>query len=372
MAPLVLDAVANAMLYFDSAVVERLGVDSVVMDFLKYFVPVSLVNYCLVVLIKFLAFVITCFPFLRHASVSPEMTAIIWIFAGAGRVSKPTLTRTRNALNKVDWMYPPLKEVKMEAVPAVGRPKGYFLHITSDPEAGVILWFYGGAFIGGDAPSCAGLLGRMGQVAKCNVYMTAHRKTPEHTIEEIFEDVLEAYTWLCTTTNPGRIIIGGISSGSMLAALLLSELSKRSLPMPAGAFLLSAFLDLTSSTNSMQNSKDPFISKQAIDFVASFGDQMIPDGRRDYWSPLSRSLQGFPPLFMAYSDTESCGDENALYAAKARQEGVAVEEIVIKDSFHAFPLFYGYCPESHWVYCKLVTFIERLFQQSCATKAVTR
>lgn len=44
----------------------------------------------------------------------------------------------------------------------------------------------------------------------------------------------QAYEWLCATTNPGRIVLGGVSSGSLLAALLLSELPKRSLPMPAG------------------------------------------------------------------------------------------------------------------------------------------
>eukprot|EP00667_Euglena_gracilis_P012964 EG_transcript_13327 len=369
---LVLQVVVHAVRYFDSVVIERYGVDSIAMDVIKQWVPLWMINYCLVVLVKFLAFVITCFPFLRHGSTSPEMTAIIWVFAGAGRVMNLNLTRTRNVLNKLDWLYPPLKTVEMEAVPASGRPKGYFLRITPELDAGVILWFYGGAFIGGDAPGCAGYLARIGLATKCNVYMAAHRRAPENSIEEILQDAVEAYEWLCATTNPGRIVLGGVSSGSLLAALLLSELPKRSLPMPAGAFLLSAWLDLTASTPSMLESRDPFISNEVVRFVKSFADHIVPDGRRDFWSPLSRSVEGFPPLFLAYSDTESCADENAMFAAKARQGGVVVEDVVIKDTFHAFAIFHCLAPESLWVHCKMVAFVERLVHQPNLTKPAVR
>lgn len=63
-------------MFFTEPISNRYGVDSIAMDVIKQWVPLWMINYCLVVLVKFLAFVITCFPFLRHGSTSPGVHCI--------------------------------------------------------------------------------------------------------------------------------------------------------------------------------------------------------------------------------------------------------------------------------------------------------
>jgi len=356
----------------DANLVAKYGVDSVVLAFIDRWVPIFVIHYVMDVGFRVLALIMACCPFLGLPHLSPELNAMRFVFWFLDQIIVLNLARSRNMLGRLHWLYPPLPDVHSEPIILDGKTKGYYLHVTQDPDAGLLLYYYGGAFIGGDAPSCVGFLGRMGIECNCNVFLPNHRRAPEFGIADILQDAVDAYQWVLTTRSSTRVIFGGPSSGGFLALLMLSRIRELGLPMPAGVFTFSAWVDFTASLPSITHSKDPFMSDRLVAFVKTFTNVVIPDGRLPFWSPINRSCEGFPPLFMAYGDTECCADENSMFADKARQAGAQVMEMVVKDGFHAFAVFQLWCPEALRVHCHLSQWVERVLRGGCFPAAVDR
>ncbi len=57
-------------------------------------------------------------------------------------------------------------------------------------------------------------------------------------------------------SNPSRICIAGDSAGGGLAIATLLALREKGIPLPAGVFCFSPWLDLTLSGNSVTTNKD--------------------------------------------------------------------------------------------------------------------
>ena len=118
-----------------------------------------------------------------------------------------------------------------------------------------------------------------------------------------------------------NIVVGGDSSGGNLALALMLKIRDEGRKMPAGAFLLSPWTDMTMSGNSYIRNyqKDVEIGvKKAVlteekrkklmeSVLYSFvGDA---DRKSPYVSPLFGTYEGFPPMFFAVGDHEMLLDD---------------------------------------------------------------
>jgi acetyl esterase/lipase len=166
-------------------------------------------------------------------------------------------------------------------------------------------------------------LARMGGVRGLSA---AYRLAPEHTFPAAVEDAVTAYRWLLEQgVAAGNVIVSGASAGGGLALALLLAAREQGLPLPAGAVVLSPWVDLTQSgeTFATHAAADPVISKAYLDRFAGMylGDA---DPMQPLASPVFGELAGLPPVLIQVGGAETMLDESRRFAAKARQAGVEV------------------------------------------------
>ncbi|WP_369818586.1 alpha/beta hydrolase fold domain-containing protein, partial [Phenylobacterium sp. Root700] len=162
------------------------------------------------------------------------------------------------------------------------------------------------------------------------------------------DDAEQAYRFvLGEGFKPEDIVLGGESAGGNLTAALLLKLRDLGLAQPAGAYLLSPWLDMTQSGASFaaRGPHDPMITHAALTACsaayragASAEDPLI--------SPAMADLAGLPPLFIQVGADEVLLSDSVEFTRRAALAGIDVRLHVWAEMVHAWPLFHFALPVS--------------------------
>jgi len=113
----------------------------------------------------------------------------------------------------------------------------------------VVLYFHGGVYVIGDAFQAAGLASQIGRRTRAKVISVDYRLAPEHPYPAAVDDALSAYEALLQGgTAPSDIAFAGESAGGGLAVATLVNARDHGLPLPAAAFVMSPYADLTADS----------------------------------------------------------------------------------------------------------------------------
>ena len=181
-----------------------------------------------------------------------------------------------------------------------------------------------------------------GRAAGVRTLAIAYRLAPEHQFPAAYDDVIMAWRFLRNQDIPaGHIAIGGDSAGAGLAAALISQLRDACEELPACAWLISPWTDLTlsGSTLSTKDAVDPFIHRDYLDELAA---AYLPAGidRKDpRVSPLYADLRGFAPILIQVGPAETLLDDATRFAAAAGTPDVAVTLEIWPHMIHAWPVW---------------------------------
>jgi acetyl esterase/lipase len=205
----------------------------------------------------------------------------------------------------------------------------------------VILYLHGGAYAIGTAASSVGLASDLGRRARTRVVSVDYRLAPEYPYPAALEDALAAYRGLLATElSPSSIAIAGESAGAGLVAATLLTLTREGLPLPCAAVMMSPWVDLTMSGDSMtaKAALDPALTpdglrRRAGDYVAA------SDPTDGLLSPIFAELTGLPPLLVQVGSHEILLDDAIRLAARAAAGDVAVTLQVTPQVPHVFQAF---------------------------------
>ena len=131
----------------------------------------------------------------------------------------------------------------------------------------VVLYFHGGVYVLGDAFQAAGLASQVGRRTRAKVISVDYRLAPEHPFPAAVDDALAAYEALLQNgTAPEDIAFAGESAGGGLAIATLVNARDHGLPMPATAFAMSPYADLTLAGTTMDTKRDadPLLSRENL------------------------------------------------------------------------------------------------------------
>jgi epsilon-lactone hydrolase len=208
--------------------------------------------------------------------------------------------------------------------------------VASPPR--VMMHLHGGVYFFGSAASFRARANNLSYRCGATVFMPEYRLAPEHPFPAAFEDTKKAWRAFCALHPGVPWVLSGDSAGGGLALALMMAMRDEGGPMPARCFVISPWTDLTGSGPSIETNqhRDWFSRKH--------GDAWLPqilagaDPADPRASPLFGRFEGLPPLLFVVGGNEVILDDSRRCVQKAREAGVAVEEVVGEGMLHDYPL----------------------------------
>jgi epsilon-lactone hydrolase len=205
----------------------------------------------------------------------------------------------------------------------------------------VVLYFHGGVYVLGEAAQAAGLAAQIARRTSATVISVGYRLAPEDPYPAAVDDALVAYRALLDNgTDPAGIAFAGESAGGGLAIATLVNAREHGLPLPAAAYAMSPYADLTLAGATMDTKRDldPLLSPEALrarvpDYIAGHDPALA------LISPIFADLTGLPPLIIQAGTHEILLDDAIRLARQAATADVAVSLDITPGVPHVFQAY---------------------------------
>ena len=238
-------------------------------------------------------------------------------------------------------------EVTVNAGALGGIPTAEITVDGIDPRH-VVLYFHGGVYVIGDAFLAADLASQVGRRTDAKVISVDYRLAPEHPYPAAVDDALAAYEALLQAgIAPSDIALAGESAGGGLAVATMVNARDHGLPMPAGAYVMSPYVDLTLAGTTMESKRDvdPLFTRELLqarvdDYTAG------ADAALGLISPIFANLSGLPPLIIQAGSHELLLDDAVRLAGQAASADVEVTLDITPRVPHVFQAYYPILDEA--------------------------
>jgi monoterpene epsilon-lactone hydrolase len=247
----------------------------------------------------------------------------------------------RQRLDEVGSVWPVADDITLEPVDVAGVPGEYSIAPGSDASR-VLMFFHGGGYCSGSIRSHRRLVTEAGRAAGARTLAVAYRLAPEHPFPAALEDALTVWHFVREQGIAARhIAVGGDSAGGGLTLALIGQLQVAGEELPACAWLLSPWTDLTmsGSTLATKDSVDPLIHSGYLRELADAYLQGNLDRGDPRVSPLYADLTDLPPILIQVGSDETLLADATRFAAAAGTADVAVTLEVWPHMIHAWPLW---------------------------------
>jgi acetyl esterase/lipase len=242
----------------------------------------------------------------------------------------------------------------------IGGVGGIEVTVAGTETEDVILYFHGGVYVIGSAAATVPLVGDLVRRTGVRAITLDYRLAPEHPYPAAVNDARAAYEGLLGQgVDPGRIVLAGESAGGGLAMATLLAAREAGLPMPAGAYLMSPYADLTLSGESLagRESLDPVLTPEGLrvrapEYIAG------ADAADPLISPIFGDLNGLPPLLIQVGSHEILLSDALRLAQRAATSDVAVTLDVTPGAPHVFQGFAGFLDEARAALDRAAAFVK--------------
>ena len=253
----------------------------------------------------------------------------------------------RAAFSELMARVPVAPDVEQKPV-ELGGVAGVEVTIHGDPAENVILYFHGGVYVIGYAAATVPLVGDLVRRTGTKAITLEYRLAPEHPYPAALDDARAAYHGLLAQgIAPAQIALAGESAGAGLAVALLLALRDAGVPLPSCGYLMSPYVDLTLSgeTLTAKRELDPLLTPEGLrarvpDYVgaADAADPLI--------SPIFGDLTELPPLLIQVGSHEVLLSDALRLAGRAAISDVPVTLDVTPGVPHVFQAYAGLLDEA--------------------------
>lgn len=271
-------------------------------------------------------------------------------------------TALRFAIEQLTRVFPQPKNVEFRALRIAG------IHAEEikpqDQTTQMILHIHGGAFFVGSLKTHRAFLSEIAVRTQMQVLHVDYPLAPEHPYPEASDAIYDIYQMLIDQgVKPKDIIVSGDSCGANLALALALKLKKEDPKrMPSGLILMSPFLDLTLTSESLRyNQKhDALLSVEALEaginyYVPKGINASIPE-----ISPIFDDLEGLPPTLVQVGSKEILMDDAIRFEKKAKKADVDVSYKLYTGMWHNFQMFSPWFDEAKKALADIAEFAHQL------------
>ena len=250
-------------------------------------------------------------------------------------------TERRARLDEVGSYWPVADDVSLAAIDLGGVP-GEWSTVPGSDASRVLMFFHGGGYCSGSILSHRRMVTEAGRAAAMRTLAVGYRLAPEHPFPAAIEDALTAWRYLRKQgIAASHIAVGGDSAGGGLAVALITRLRDGKEALPACAWLVSPWTDLTmsGSTLATKDAADPIIHKSYLDELAAAYLPAGIDRKHPLVSPLYAELRGLPPTLIQVGSAETLLADATRFAAAAGAADVPVTLEIWPHMIHAWHLW---------------------------------
>jgi acetyl esterase/lipase len=239
------------------------------------------------------------------------------------------------------------------------------------PDDKLLLYLHGGAYVMGNCATHRQLVSYLAKHSGVKALLPEYRLAPEHPFPAAIEDAVGLYrSLLAEGYSPENIVMAGDSAGGGLTMATLLSLRDAGDPLPAAVCLLSPWLDLASTGESMTTraKKDPWFQPKDMPIVAAYycNDDEITNPLA---SPVYADLSGLPPLYIQVGEDEILLSDSTRAAEKVKAAGGEVEIEIWPGMWHVFQAFLLQVPESKKAVKKIGKFVQQALKVERSSEA---
>ena len=226
-------------------------------------------------------------------------------------------------------------------------------------EDAIILYIHGGGLICGNAFSSRGYASMLAGETRWPVYTLSYRLAPEHPFPAAVEDTYAFYLAV-SKSNPGKpIFLIGESGGAYLCITTVMKARDNGERLPAGIVPYSAPIEFAGRIDrKFEGNKDFTVSPDGLNTLAKLLDPLGENANNPYLNPYLDDLHGFPPVLLAWDESESLAVDQLILVEKLKQQGIEVVYKSFPDCFHAFATTGRGTPESMEILTMTKAFFE--------------
>lgn len=200
----------------------------------------------------------------------------------------------------------------------------------------LLVFVHGGAYSLGSAATHRPLAARLARALRVDALLPDYRLAPEHPCPAAIDDTLAVWRALPEQVR-ARAILAGDSAGGGLALALTMTLRDAGEPLPSALVLLSPWIDLTVSGESVDRlaEHEVMLARPGLEFMAAryAGVLARADPRV---SPLFGRFEGLPRMLIQVGGHEVLLDDARRLAERAVAAGVTVTLQIWDRQNHVF------------------------------------
>lgn len=266
-----------------------------------------------------------------------SVRAIVRLATGTVFRQHTPLRLQRLCYNLLGGYFPLPGTIRIRQLTLAGRSAWQY-QSTERPHSHTIIYLHGGGYCIGSLRSHRDLCAHLAEYTGYNVIALDYRLAPEQPFPAALDDTLDAYQELLDTGySADTISLAGDSAGGGLCLSVLQQCRDKQLPMPAAAYLISPWLDVSnqSSRHSPQTPADYVLKTNWMDMMA---EAYLPgqDKCQSQVSPLFGDMHGLPPLLVHIGSEEILLEECYALQKKALDAGVSISLKIWPELWHVF------------------------------------
>lgn len=269
----------------------------------------------------------------------------------------------RLALEQLCRAFPQNKEVEIRTLRLAGLRAEEIKPQTESTQ--LIFHIHGGAFFLGSLKTHRAFLTQIAARTQMQVLHVDYPLSPEHQHPEAIDALFDIYTTLLDQGVQSKdIILSGDSCGANLALALALRIQQEKLPQVSGLILLSPFLDLTLTSESLRYNAqhDALLSIETLETGIDYYVPKNMDKSDPTISPLFADLTGLPPILVQVGSKEILLDDAQRFKERAEQANVKVDFKIYTGMWHNFQMFSAWFDEAQQAIADLAEFAHQLDQ----------
>jgi acetyl esterase/lipase len=267
----------------------------------------------------------------------------------------------RFALEQLCRILPQNKEIRIRPLRLAGLAAEELKPQSESTQ--LIFHIHGGAFFLGSMNTHRAFLTQVAARTQMQVLHLDYPLSPEHQYPEALDALFDVYCQLLDQGIQAKdIILSGDSCGANLALALALRIRNEDMPQVSGLILMSPFLDLTLSSESLRYNRkhDALLSIEALEAGIDYYVPKSVDRADPFVSPFFADLTGLPPIQVQVGSKEILLDDAQRFKDKGEEADLDIEFKIYTGMWHNFQMFSAWFEEGQRALADLADFAHRL------------